>query len=63
VSTDGGATWQGGLTRQDYNFFQAPSGYGTGAVDIKVVSNEGTEVVVKNVAPTSDNVATAEGNF
>ena len=63
VSTDGGRTWKGGLTRQDYNFFENSSGFGTSSVDVRVLSVDGDAVVVKNVAVTSGNLVTGSRNF
>ena len=63
VSTDGGKTWKGGLRRQDYNFFEQSGGFGTAKVDVKVVSNAGSAVVVKNVPVTAGAVVTGPSNF
>lgn len=63
VSTDGGSTWQSGLSRQDYNFFQESSGFGTTSVAVKVVSIDGDEVVVDDVNVTGGTLVTATANF
>ncbi|KAI0124779.1 RlpA-like double-psi beta-barrel-protein domain-containing protein-containing protein [Xylariales sp. AK1849] len=49
VSTDGGTTWQA-TTRQDYNFFEKSSGFGTSSVDVRVTSTRGKMVVVKGLS-------------
>jgi len=63
VSTDGGKTWQSGLSRQTYNFFEKSSGFGASTVAVKVISVDGDSVVVKNVAVTGGNLVTAGSNF
>jgi len=63
VSTDGGKTWKGGLTRQTYNYFEKSSGFGTNTVAVKAISVNGGSVIVKNIAVTGDNVVTAGSNF
>ncbi|KAH6691690.1 rare lipoprotein A [Plectosphaerella plurivora] len=62
VSTDGGKTWAG-TSRQDYNFFEQPSGFGTSSVDVRVTSLSGKTVVVKGVKVASDAQTTASSNF
>ncbi|CAK3854464.1 barwin-like endoglucanase [Lecanosticta acicola] len=63
VSTDGGSTWKDGLTRKTYNFFENSSGFGTTTVDVRVESEDGDRVIVKNVAVTGDSKTTASGNY
>ncbi|KAI0543395.1 carbohydrate-binding module family 63 protein [Xylaria curta] len=62
VSTDGGSTWKS-TTRQDYNFFENSSGFGTDTVAVRVTSQSGSTVVVKNVSVASDSQVTAGSNF
>lgn len=62
VSTDGGATWQA-TTRQEYNFFENSSGFGTDTVTVRVTAESGSTVVVKNVGVASDSQVTAASNF
>lgn len=62
VSTDGGNTWQP-TTRQNYNFFENASGFGTDSVDVKVTSITGSSVVVNGVSVASGASATASSNF
>ena len=62
VSTDGGASWKA-TTRQPYNFFENPSGFGTDSVDVKVTSTNGKSVVVKGVSIQAGSLKTAGGNF
>ncbi|KAF9880018.1 hypothetical protein CkaCkLH20_02829 [Colletotrichum karsti] len=62
VSTDGGSTWQK-TTRQQYNFFENSSGFGTETVDVKVTSKSGKTVTVKDVSVAADSEASASGNF
>ncbi|KAJ0388469.1 hypothetical protein COL922a_000273 [Colletotrichum nupharicola] len=62
VSTDGGSTWQA-TTRQQYNFFENSSGFGTETVDVKVTSESGSSVTVKDVSVAADSETTASGNF
>jgi expansin (peptidoglycan-binding protein) len=62
VSTDGGSTWKS-TTRQDYNFFENSSGFGTTTVTVRVTSKSGSTVVVKNVSVASDSQVTAGSNF
>ncbi|KAF4992563.1 hypothetical protein FDECE_13675 [Fusarium decemcellulare] len=62
VSTDGGKTWKG-TTRQDYNFFENSSGFGTTTVDVRVTSSDGQTIVVKNVGVTPQAEYKAASNF
>ncbi|KAJ5165130.1 Barwin-related endoglucanase [Penicillium coprophilum] len=62
VSTDGGSTWQG-TTRQYYNFFENPAGFGTSTVDVRITGASGKTVVVKNVGVGSGNEVTAKSNL
>lgn len=62
VSTNGGSTWQS-TTRRDYNFFENASGFGTATVTVRVTSESGSIVVVKNVSVASDSQVTASSNF
>ncbi|KAI0468651.1 carbohydrate-binding module family 63 protein [Xylaria cf. heliscus] len=62
VSTDGGSTWKS-TTRQEYNFFENSSGFGTDTVTVRVTSESGSTVVVKNVGVASDSQITAGSNF
>ncbi|TRX97847.1 hypothetical protein FHL15_001057 [Xylaria flabelliformis] len=62
VSTDGGSTWKS-TTRQDYNFFENSSGFGTDTVTVRVTSESGSTIVVKNVGVASDSQVTAGSNF
>ncbi|KAK4505036.1 hypothetical protein PRZ48_002999 [Zasmidium cellare] len=63
VSTDGGSTWQSGLTRQDYNYFEQSSGFGTDNVAIKAISVDGGSVVVKGCSVTGGSTKGGSGNF
>ena len=62
-STDGGSTWQSGLTRQDYNFFELSSGTGSDTVAIRVESVNGDRVVVKDIAVTGGNSVDGSANY
>lgn len=62
VSTDGGSTWQS-TSRQEYNFFENSSGFGTATVDVKVTSADGQAVIVKDVPVNSGASVTAGSNF
>ena len=62
VSTDGGSSWKA-TTRQPYNFFENPSGFGTATVDVKVTSVDGDVVIVKNVGVSSGASTTGTSNF
>lgn len=62
VSTDGGKSWKG-TTRQPYNFFENPSGFGTDSVDVKVTSVNGGSIVVKGVSVQPKSMKTAGSNF
>ncbi|KAL5604459.1 hypothetical protein BROUX41_002428 [Berkeleyomyces rouxiae] len=62
VSTDGGATWEA-TERQEYNFFERSSGFGASEVDIRVTSETGKVLTVKNVKVEDDGRTTCESNF
>ncbi|KAK8107023.1 uncharacterized protein PG998_009036 [Apiospora kogelbergensis] len=62
VSTDGGKTWQG-TKRQDYNFFENPSGFGASTMTIRVTGASGKTVTVENVGVESDSQIKAASNF
>lgn len=62
-SIDGGSTWKGGLSRQDYNFFQLSSGTGSDTVAIRAESVDGDQVVVKGVSVTGGNLVDVSANF
>lgn len=64
VSTNGGSTWTS-LMRQDYNFFEYSSGFGTNnpTVTVRVTSESGKTVVVKNVSAAPDVQIMAGSNF
>ncbi|KAK1600639.1 rare lipoprotein A [Colletotrichum navitas] len=62
VSTDGGSTWEK-TTRQPYNFFENPSGFGTDSVDVRVTAESGKTVIVRNVSVKSDSEHNAASNF
>ncbi|CCF37207.1 rare lipoprotein A [Colletotrichum higginsianum] len=62
VSTDGGSTWQA-TTRQQYNFFENPSGFGTDSVDVRVTSESGRIVTVEGVSIAADSEHEAAANF
>ena len=62
VSTDGGKTWQG-TKRQDYNFFENPSGFGASKMTIRVTGASGKTVTVENVGVESDSQIKAASNF
>lgn len=62
VSTDGGNTWQQ-TQRQDYNYFQNASGFGTQTVDVKVTSSSGESIIVKDVSIAAQSTKTAASNF
>ncbi|TGJ87990.1 hypothetical protein E0Z10_g736 [Xylaria hypoxylon] len=62
VSTDGGSTWKS-TTRQEYNFFENSSGFGTATVTVRVTGESGSTVVVKNVSVASDSQVTAVSNL
>ncbi|TKA30539.1 hypothetical protein B0A54_15833 [Friedmanniomyces endolithicus] len=57
-----GASWTT-ATRMTYNFFEISSGVGANSAWIRVTSQTGTTVVVKNVPMTSDAIVTAGGNY
>ncbi|KAK1063533.1 hypothetical protein LTR12_006644 [Friedmanniomyces endolithicus] len=62
VSTNQGASWTT-ATRMTYNFFEISSGVGANSAWIRLTSQTGTTVVVKNVPMTSDAVVTAGENY
>ncbi|KAH7317920.1 RlpA-like double-psi beta-barrel-protein domain-containing protein-containing protein [Rhexocercosporidium sp. MPI-PUGE-AT-0058] len=62
VSTNGGSTWKP-TTRQQYNFFENSSGFGTTVVDVKVTSEDGDVVVLKRVNVVAGALTTASSNF
>jgi len=62
VSTDSGKTWKT-ATRQTYNFFEISSGVGASTAWVRVTSETGTQVVVKNVPMTSNAIVTATANY
>lgn len=62
VSTDSGKTWKS-TTRQTYNFFEISSGCGASTAWIRVTSETGSTVTVKNVSQTGDARATATANY
>jgi expansin (peptidoglycan-binding protein) len=62
VSTDNGSTWQA-TTRQEYNYFENSSGFGTESVDVKVTSTSGGSIVVKGVSVAASSTKTAGSNF
>ncbi|KAF2765800.1 barwin-like endoglucanase [Teratosphaeria nubilosa] len=61
VSADGGSTWMA-TTRRDYNFFEIPSGTQSDSAWIRVSSNMGEAVTVKNVPMLPDFWANADCN-
>ncbi|KAI0485220.1 RlpA-like double-psi beta-barrel-protein domain-containing protein-containing protein [Xylariaceae sp. FL0804] len=66
VSTDGGDgdSWRDlAALRTEYNFFEYASGFGAGAVAVKVTSDAGEVVVVEDVVVASDAQVTAGSNF
>lgn len=63
VSTDGGSTWKGGLQRQEYNYFEQSSGFGTDTVAVRALGADGGSAVAKNVAVKAGNLVAADGDF
>lgn len=61
VSTDGGKAWQP-TTRQEYNFFENPRGFGADTVSIRVTGETGKSVVVHGVDMDPNLEVTASGN-
>lgn len=61
VSTDGAITWQCGLQRQKYNFFEHRSGFDTDSVAMRAVGNDGHSAVAEDVAVTEGNILQAHG--
>ncbi|KAG9630764.1 barwin-like endoglucanase, partial [Aureobasidium melanogenum] len=62
VSTDSGKTWKA-AARTTYNFFEISSGAGAASAWIRVTSETGSTVTVKNVSQTGDVRATATANY
>jgi expansin (peptidoglycan-binding protein) len=62
VSIDGGKSWKA-TKRQDYNFFENPSGFGTDKVDVRVTSITGKVVIAKGVSVAANLETTAGANF
>ncbi|GAB7365038.1 hypothetical protein MBLNU230_g5819t1 [Neophaeotheca triangularis] len=63
VSTDGGRSWQSGLNRMEYNFFENSSGFGSDTVSVKAIAEDGSTVVVNDIAVQGGNTKTAGSNF
>lgn len=63
VSTDGGRSWQSGLNRMQYNFFENSSGFGSDTVSVKAIAEDGSTVVVNDIAVQGGNTKTAGSNF
>jgi expansin (peptidoglycan-binding protein) len=61
-SIDSGKTWKA-ATRTTYNFFEYPAGSGAQTAWIRVTSEKGDTVVVKNVSQTGDVRVTATANY
>lgn len=62
VSIDSGKTWLA-TTRKDYNFFEISSGVGKSTVDVRVTSDTGKIITVKNVRVSSGSSVKASSNF
>ena len=62
ASIDSGKTWKA-AARTTYNFFEISSGIGATTAWIRVTSETGSQVVVKNVPQTGDAAVTASSNF
>ncbi|KAL1899740.1 hypothetical protein Cpir12675_001239 [Ceratocystis pirilliformis] len=62
VSTDEGATWEA-TKRQEYNFFEKNTGFGTEKVDVRVTSETGKTLIIKDVSIESDSRKTCDSNF
>ncbi|THX31145.1 barwin-like endoglucanase [Aureobasidium pullulans] len=62
VSTDSGKTWKA-AARTTYNFFEISSGSGATSAWIRVTSETGSTVTVKNVSQAGDVRATATANY
>jgi expansin (peptidoglycan-binding protein) len=62
VSIDSGKTWKA-ATRTTYNFFEYPAGAAAQTAWIRVTSEKGDTVVVKNVSQTGDVRVTATANY
>ncbi|KAF2219271.1 RlpA-like double-psi beta-barrel-protein domain-containing protein-containing protein [Elsinoe ampelina] len=63
VSTDAGKSYKAVPTRQTYNFFELSSGLGKTTAWVRVTSETGSQVVVKDVPMTGDKVVTAGANY
>ncbi|KAI0123360.1 RlpA-like double-psi beta-barrel-protein domain-containing protein-containing protein [Xylariales sp. AK1849] len=62
VSVDGGSTWQS-TTRQDYNFFENSSGFGTETVSVRITSTDGQTITVDDVSVAASLETSAGSNF
>ncbi|ORY68923.1 RlpA-like double-psi beta-barrel-protein domain-containing protein-containing protein [Pseudomassariella vexata] len=62
VSTDGGSSWTA-TERQEYNFFENQSGFGTETVSIRITGEGGKTIVVDNVSIAANVEVTAASNF
>lgn len=62
ASVDQGKTWKV-ATRQTYNFFEIASGVGATSAWVRITSQIGSQVVVKDVPMTGDAVKAAAGNY
>lgn len=62
-STDGGKTWNSGLQRQSYNYFELSSGTGADSVAVRAESVDGDRVVVKDVKVSGGNLVEGSANF
>lgn len=61
-STDGGSTWKA-TVRQDYNYFLASSGFGSGEVKVRLTASNGETIIDTLPAPTSNADVNGQGNF
>lgn len=61
VSTDG-KSWKA-ATRTEYNFFEIPSGVGASKASIRVTSEDGKSVVVKDVPMQADVSTKGPSNY
>ncbi|KAK8013835.1 hypothetical protein PG990_007131 [Apiospora arundinis] len=61
VSVDDGRTWRP-TTRQEYNFFEEPRGFGKDTVSVRVTGETGRSVVVPGVGMEPGLETTASGN-
>jgi expansin (peptidoglycan-binding protein) len=62
VSVDGGKSWKG-TARQEYNYFENASGFGSESVDVRVTGVNGKTVIVKGANVASGSAKTAGGNL